>query len=417
MNDLDLVRELRADVPSPTSARLAPGRARLLASISRPSRPRKLWRAIRPAGAAAAAAAIEAAGRSSSCRSARPRSAVRRTARRRVWVSVVAAAATIAVACGALMLAPGGSQHAATRLAVPRHSPPRPTSHPAGPVAPVYHKASLTAAVVLGNAAAAAARQDHATGKYVFTESEGIGGVGITRLPGMTVRVGPSLSRSWFGNGVDGRLIQAMVIPGFPSIPRNRITALSPASEGAGLTWAQMQALPTAQAKLLAIVARLAPENYPEPAMHDPLTIEEFGYIGQLLWGNPIPPAVQAALYRVAAKLPGIKVIDTTDLVGRPAIEVYLWDRAMLFSPVSFQLLGEATIDPANVSCPVEGSGAILATGYVGSDTQLPAGTPTKLEPAYYSNSAPGCPRLLASFPPRVLRQILERRERHLRHR
>ena len=39
MNDLDLVRELRGDVPSPTRARLAPGRARLLASISRPSTP------------------------------------------------------------------------------------------------------------------------------------------------------------------------------------------------------------------------------------------------------------------------------------------------------------------------------------------------------------------------------------------
>jgi hypothetical protein len=381
MNDLDLVRELRADVPSPTRARLEPGRARLLASISRPSRPGKL----------------------------------RRAAGRRVWVSA-AAAATVAVAAGALILAPGGSQHLASRPAVPRQTPPGAASHLAGPVAPMYHDATLTAAVVLDKAAAAAARQDDATGKFFFTESESIGGVGIATIPGVRVRTGPSLSRSWFGNGVDGRAIQSVVIPGFSWIPRNRSTVLSPSSEGAGMTWAQMQALPAAQPRLLTIVARLAAENYPEPAMRDPLTIEEFGYIGQLLWGNPIPPAVQAALYRVAAGLPGIKVIDTTDLVGRPAVEVYLWDRAMLFSPVTFQLLGEATIDPANVSCPVGGAGAILATGYVGSDTQLPAGTPAKLEPAHYSNSAPGCPTLLTSFPPRVARQIAERRERHLRH-
>jgi hypothetical protein len=395
MDDLTMLREVRSAEPGPSAAETTAARNALLT-------------------------AIEAAGRSPvGCRATQPRSATMWAARHRIWVPVMAAAATIAVGAGVLTLAPGSSQLAASRPGTKHHArrvAPVYHQQPAGPVAPTYHKATLTAAVVLDNAAAAAARQDEATGKYFFTESEGIGSAGIATIPGMTVRVGPSLSRSWFGNGVDGRLIQSMVIPGFSWIPRNRVTALSPSSDGAGMTWAQMQALPTAQAQLLAIVARLAPANYPEPAMQDPLTIEEFGYIGQLLWGNPIPPAVQAALYRVAAGLPGIKVIDTTDLVGRPAVEVYLWDRAMLFSPVTFQLLGEATIDPANVSCPVGGSGAILATGYVGSDTQLPAGTPTKLEPAYYSNSAPGCPTLLTRFPRRVMRQIVDRRERRLRH-
>ena len=61
MNDLDLVRDLRADVPSPTRERLAPGRARLLASISRPSRPRYARRAVLPVTAAAAASAVAVA--------------------------------------------------------------------------------------------------------------------------------------------------------------------------------------------------------------------------------------------------------------------------------------------------------------------------------------------------------------------
>ena len=58
MNDLDLVRDLRADVPSPTRERLAPGRARLLASISRPSRPRYARRAVLLVTAAASAVAV-----------------------------------------------------------------------------------------------------------------------------------------------------------------------------------------------------------------------------------------------------------------------------------------------------------------------------------------------------------------------
>src|SRR5450755_4771951 len=61
MNDLDLVRDLRADVPSPTRERLAPGRARLLASVSRPSRPRYARRAVLPVTAAASAVAVAAA--------------------------------------------------------------------------------------------------------------------------------------------------------------------------------------------------------------------------------------------------------------------------------------------------------------------------------------------------------------------
>jgi hypothetical protein len=55
MNDLDLVRTLRADVPSPTPARLAAGRNQILAAASRP---RRYWRLALPVGAAGAAAAV-----------------------------------------------------------------------------------------------------------------------------------------------------------------------------------------------------------------------------------------------------------------------------------------------------------------------------------------------------------------------
>lgn len=391
MDDLTVLQAVRAAEPGPSAAETTAARNALLT-------------------------AIEAAGRSSSGR-ARPRSAVRRTARRRVWVPVVAAAATVAVAGGALMLAPGGSQHAASRPAVPRQTSPGAASHQVGPVSPVYRRATLTAAFVLDKAAAAAALQDNTTGKYFFTESEWVSSE-LNSSP-QVYRVGPYLRRMWFGNGVDGSLVMAV-----GGAQHN----LGPSSNS-GLTWAQLRALPAAQAPLLAIVARLAVglnPKYPNSS-----AFSEFEIIGQLLFESPISPAVQAALYRVAAGLPGIKVTDTTDLVGRPAVEVYVEPgpddppavgQALYFSPVTFQLLGEATISAANVSCPVLASSAILATGYVSSDTQLPTGTPTRLEPAYYSNSAPGCPTLVVGVPPwmarpgkpgQASRRERGRRERH----
>lgn len=56
MNDLDLVRRLRADTPSPTSARLAPGRARLLAAMHKPAA-RPVRRLVLPVGVVTAVAA------------------------------------------------------------------------------------------------------------------------------------------------------------------------------------------------------------------------------------------------------------------------------------------------------------------------------------------------------------------------
>jgi hypothetical protein len=373
VDDLTVLQEIRAAEPGPSAAETTAARNALLT-------------------------AIEAADRSSSGRRARPRSAVRRMARRRIWVPVVAAAATVAVAGGALMLAPGGSQHAASRPAVPQQISRGAVSHPAGPVAPVYQPARLTAAFVLDKAAAAAALQDNTTGKYFFTESEWVSSGERSSSP-QAYRLGPYVRRMWFGNGADGRLVLAVDALG----PLRKTVAITAPSDS-GMTWAQLRSLPTAPGPLLAIVAKLAADL--NPKYPDSLAFGEFEVIGQLLFENPIPPTVQAALYRVAAGLPGIKVTDTTDLVGRPAVEVYMEPgpddppgvgHALYFSPVTFQQLGWATINAVNVSCPVLASSAVLATGYVSSDTKLPAGTPTKLEPAYYSNSSPGCPTLARS--------------------
>jgi hypothetical protein len=394
MDDLTVLQQVRAAEPGPSAAETTAAKNALLTAIEAAAQP------------------------SSDRRATGPRAATRQAARRRIWIPV--AAAVLAAGAGVLTLAPGGSQHAASGPAV---SSPGAASHPAGPVAPVYRPATLTAAVVLDKAAAAAAREDRTTGKYFFTETEGITTVEGGSDPA-AYRVGPSLQRSWFGNGVDGRLVEPQPLAGLVPLGGGQRTVNTGTSSSVGMTWAQMRSLPTAPGPLLAIVARNA---VPFPKSPNSTASGEFEFIQELLLDNPIPPAVQAALYRVAAGLPGIKAVDTTDLVGRPAIEVYVEPgpnapavgQALYVSPVTFQLLGEARLsDAANVSCPVGWSSAILATGYVSSDTQLPAGTPTRLERAYYSNSVPGCPSSdLTSVPPwakRVeagLRRLEEKRE------
>ncbi|SEO86246.1 hypothetical protein SAMN05216267_104827 [Actinacidiphila rubida] len=76
------------------------------------------------------------------------------------------------------------------------------------------------------------------------------------------------------------------------------------------LTWDQLAGLPTAPT---ALRARLRP--YAEPGQ-DP-SEEIFGTIGDLL-ASPAPPKVRAALFEVAARLPGVRVAGpATDGSGR----------------------------------------------------------------------------------------------------
>ena len=61
MNDLDMVRTMRAEVPPPAPARLAAGRNRLLAATARPSpRVRHPWRLALVTGTVTATTAVAA---------------------------------------------------------------------------------------------------------------------------------------------------------------------------------------------------------------------------------------------------------------------------------------------------------------------------------------------------------------------
>jgi hypothetical protein len=78
---------------------------------------------------------------------------------------------------------------------------------------------------------------------------------------------------------------------------------------------------------------------------------EMFTEIGDLLREDPIPAKVRAALYLVAARIPGIQVLGLThDAVGRPALTVALNDTLygerseLLFDPRTSALLGERSV-------------------------------------------------------------------------
>jgi hypothetical protein len=78
---------------------------------------------------------------------------------------------------------------------------------------------------------------------------------------------------------------------------------------------------------------------------------ELFTEIGDLLREDPIPAKVRAALYLVAARIPGIEMLGLThDAVGRPALAVALNDTLygerdeLLFDPKTSALLGERSV-------------------------------------------------------------------------
>ncbi|MBO1415364.1 CU044_5270 family protein [Streptomyces sp. FH025] len=78
---------------------------------------------------------------------------------------------------------------------------------------------------------------------------------------------------------------------------------------------------------------------------------EAFRTIGDILREQIAPPAVSAALYRAAAKIPGVTVADSvTDAAGRPGVAVVRGDSGgnvesqWIFDPADYTFLGERTV-------------------------------------------------------------------------
>jgi hypothetical protein len=148
--------------------------------------------------------------------------------------------------------------------------------------------------------------------------------------------------------------------------------------------------------RLHRIVARLAGGLTGQPG-----PVAQFRVITDLLYESPAPPALRAALYDLAATLPGVRLVrGAHDLVGRAATEVYQhggWNvpggggQALFFRPLTGEILGWAELSGAGPQCPPLSVYAVLATGYVGSAREVPPGTPGRLLPATFRKHVAGC--------------------------
>jgi hypothetical protein len=392
MDDLMLLRKVRASEPGPSVAQSAAARQALAHAIAR------------------AETVPGPAGRSGPGRSG---VRFRPVPSGRVWLS---AAAGIAIAVGAAVpVTLDLSDHAGHPAS--RHRLANIASGTASPRVPTFQAATLTAAEVLDRAASAALGQPLRDGRYFFTESEVIsettvgGQIRLRRGPGgKLIRPSPQALRKaaesqrlvreptylrtmWLGNGVSSYLKQPADVGGARSLPSGVEIPFG------DLSWAQVRSLPTATSPLRAFIVQHAQGLYPK--YPNAIGFGEFSVITSLLYESPAPPALRHALYRLAAQIPGTRAVDTVDLVGRPAIEIYLQPgrqdppghgQALFFSPATYSLLGWGATSPAGPQCPMPGEYAILSTGYVNSTSQVPPGTASSVLPTSYPVTVRGCP-------------------------
>jgi hypothetical protein len=143
-----------------------------------------------------------------------------------------------------------------------------------------------------------------------------------------------------------------------------------------GLTHEQLRALPT---DVDALYARLheagqiwagQKDNQLGPE-HEMLT-----FVGDWLRSGPPPPAaLRAALFRVAARLPGIELLGPVrDATGRPGTAVALTGagqrRELVFDPQTAELLEERTVDAASGKLSYRAT--YVASGEVGALDERP---------------------------------------------
>lgn len=342
MNDLELVRDLRAEVPAPAAARLASGRSRLLAAVS-----------------------PEQAGFPG-----RPARADRRA------VKLLSTAAAVAVVAG---LAGYGIAASVRGPAAPATSP---TAAP--------RQATLAARIL--RAASAAAGRAPATAEpsplqWVFAQTVGYdyntGNLG----PGCRFVHGPTPGQTqkceeWTrfdGNAnayLQGRhLVETVNSPAtIKELKKwNRKGAPGTAFTSPMAAYEALAALPRNPRALLAAVNKAA--HAVNPGILRNLTGRGSSLAGDYLmlvmWdatgGIGGPPAAEAAAFRALAALPEITVQQgITDIAGAPAIGVRAGYEQLLLDPVSYQVIGLREFNAGsgpNIGWPKHG-GLVISMAY-----------------------------------------------------
>ena len=310
MNDLDLVRTLRADVPPPAPARLAAGRSRILAAAA--TRRRRYWRLALPAGAVTAAAAVAV-------------------------VAVLGGTAT------------------PTRL--------RPAASPSRPAPAATARVSLAARILTVAARTVAAGPSARPGdrQWIYSRFVQTQTGTPTQADENWIRF-DGREQAYYLNGQlivlaessgsGGPLSSYRELAALPAAPS---AILAAARQVVGTTQRQWENWSSGSA-----VAELAPRTAGEA---------EFDYLAQLLWNAyaAAPPAALAHVYQAMADIPGVTVTQgLTSAVGRPGIGVSAnggvsW---LLLDPQTYQVigLGEKALSRASVmvkGAPITFSGTI----------------------------------------------------------
>lgn len=318
MNELDLVRDMRADVSFPAPEHLAAGHNRLLISISRPPRPSRRWRIAIPAGLATAAAAA-------------------------VVAITVAGSAT---------------------------TPSAPIAHPAP--APRLN----LAADVLRDAAVTVSHQTAVKpGPHQWFDTTFImGGYGQPTGGGETWYRFDGNQYAEMDNG-------HVSISTNKHVPAESGTALDRWDDNITPenAYNALESLPSDPAALLAAVdhqlATTAKGGVPMPAAigsppNRPQTQgeQEFAYLYSLLWNSveAVPPTAQANVFNAMAAISGISTQSgITDAAGRPAIGVSANGgfTQLLLDPHTYRILGERLLStgiqppaPTTVTVPPKGT-------------------------------------------------------------
>jgi len=313
MNDLELVRELRAEVPVRTPTRLASGRSRLLAATEH-EQPGIASRPVR--------------GR-----------------RGAIMLSATAAAAAAAAVAGV----------AGYGLTAGSHPAAAPTASKAAPTATAAPQQATLAAQVLRAASAAAGRApvraEPSPRQWIYSKAVQY------EYP-----QGTSSDEEWTtfdGSKTAYQQGGQLVVHTSPVAPSNGKNGDPLAAFYANITpktaYDALASLPTDSGALLAVVdkaaAAIGAANLAAGtpvAGHAPKTQSqlEFDYLTLLLWnaagGVGGPPKAEAAAFRAMAALPGVTVQQgITDAAGSQAIGVSAdgYDQ-LLLDPVSYQVIG-----------------------------------------------------------------------------
>ena len=374
MDDIDLIRGIDSEFPGPDPAETARARERLMAAVAEAQGPAETGAVPSPAEAAETRRANGATR------------APRRVVRRRRW-ALVACAAAAAVA--AALVVPGLF-----------------TKTPVGGV-------QNAAAAALNQAADVAAAQDAmappTAGQFMYTKSQSVfestfaavdpqdkpspGAPESSASPGTQANLvftvlTPVTREAWIAPDGRGRLLETngqstFLTPhdeavwkeaGKPDLDSGR-TSDESFGKG-GLSFMDLSGLPTDADALRKLIVERKVEGGPAG------DAETFTIIGDMLRETYAPPALRAALYRIAATLPGVDLLGTVqDHAGRSGTAVGYTNHGdrnvLIFDPTTAALLGEESVvvDPTVAHEPVPAGTVMswsvyLASGVVDSTAQ-----------------------------------------------